>query len=391
MRFSNQVFIRCENCGQVYHVPRASVDRSAKCRPCGHEFVIPAAVVDVSSRLHRTGSPGHAVEDRVTAARMATMRVGKRKSQVLKKKNILATAVAMCAFTALILTTRGLIPTTNNLAAKSLNAGMMPTSLARPSVRQFETATQLVEAIEPAVVQIGTPGGFGSGFVLDQSGLIVTCHHCIADAFQAEVIFADGKRVPVLGTVRTARNCDIAVLKIAPFKSLVSLPLIRHDPKKGERVITIGSPGGLAFSVSDGTVGGLRTAGELASLDGVFRTPTGLSPRVNLVQVTAPLMPGNSGGPVVDFSGNVIGIGSFVFNWHGQMFHFCISASEIRKVLDDLDDEVTPLWEPEHDFGLHRIFEDLGRHDGRRIDMPVKPLPSRGNAEQSGIGAVAVP
>jgi S1-C subfamily serine protease len=55
-------------------------------------------------------------------------------------------------------------------------------------------------------------------------------------------------------------------------------------------------------------------------------------------------MPGNSGGPVVDFSGNVIGIASFLFNWRGQLLEFCISAEEIRKLVYNLDLKERPLW-----------------------------------------------
>jgi S1-C subfamily serine protease len=62
------------------------------------------------------------------------------------------------------------------------------------------------------------------------------------------------------------------------------------------------------------------------------------------VQITASMMPGNSGGPAADFSGNVIGISSFVVSWRGQMYEFCISASEIRRVVDELDGEISPLW-----------------------------------------------
>ncbi len=71
--------------------------------------------------------------------------------------------------------------------------------------------------------------------------------------------------------------------------------------------------------------------------------PVPLSPKTSLVQVSGPLMPGNSGGPIVDFSGNVLGIFSFFLNWKGQLCEFCISASEIRKLNVHPDDKVTPL------------------------------------------------
>ena len=71
-----------------------------------------------------------------------------------------------------------------------------------------------------------------------------------------------------------------------------------------------------------------------------------LAPKVSLVQVNAPIMPGNSGGPVVDFFGNVIGINSFCVYWHGQTYAFCIAASEIQRAASSLDKQPTPLYAP---------------------------------------------
>jgi len=61
------------------------------------------------------------------------------------------------------------------------------------------------------------------------------------------------------------------------------------------------------------------------------------------VQITATTMPGNSGGPIVDFRGNVLGVSAFGLNWHGQMLGFCISAQDIQEVASQLDVELTPL------------------------------------------------
>jgi S1-C subfamily serine protease len=76
------------------------------------------------------------------------------------------------------------------------------------------------------------------------------------------------------------------------------------------------------------------------------------------VQITATTMPGNSGGPVVDFAGNVIGISAFVVNWHGQEFEFCISAAEIEKIVADLDGKIRPLW----DIDIDALKEQLDRN-----------------------------
>jgi S1-C subfamily serine protease len=204
---------------------------------------------------------------------------------------------------------------------------------------EFSSVTQLVEAVEPSVVKIESKDGIGSGFVLDPSGLIVTCHHCIDGASDAEIVFANGRRVPILRVVTIAPDRDLAIIEIRPRERLVPLPLAKRRPKKGEPIVALGSPAGLSFTVSEGSVSGLRTGAELSDLAGVFRNPRGLSPDVTVVQITASTMPGSSGGPVVDFSGNVIGISSFGLNWDGQKYEFCIAAEEIHRLVAEMGDE----------------------------------------------------
>jgi putative serine protease PepD len=126
---------------------------------------------------------------------------------------------------------------------------------AAQQVRSASVA-ELIEAVEPSVVQVETRSGFGSGFVLDESGLIVTCRHCIDTAFEATVVFADGRRAPVTGIVIDSAKADIAVLAIEPIGPLVPLPLATRAPKKGEPIVSFGSPGGLSFSTSEGSVSG---------------------------------------------------------------------------------------------------------------------------------------
>jgi S1-C subfamily serine protease len=234
-------------------------------------------------------------------------------------------------------------------AAEDLQRGRVARLSSPRTEFEFHSVTELVEAIEPSVVQIETNAGMGSGFVLDASGLVVTCHHCIENAFEAVVIFENGTRAPVIGVCKASPELDLAVISVRAPKPLVPLPLAGILPKKGAPVVAFGAPAGLSFTVSEGSVSGLRTGAELVDLHGPFHgslrgdTEFSLSPKVWLVQITSSTMPGNSGGPVVDFLGNVVGISSFGLNWNGQMLEFCISAEEIRTLAADLDAEVTPL------------------------------------------------
>src|SRR5262249_29263434 len=159
----------------------------------------------------------------------------------------------------------------------------------RPSV------TKLIEAIEPSVVQIETNRGFGSGFVLDKSGLIVTCCHYFEDAGSATAVFANGRRLEVLGTVAVALDCDLASLAVELACSFPPLTLSSGKPKKGEPIVVMGSPKGLSFSECEGSVSSLRTVAELSRLGTPPPLHHSLAPAVSLIQISAPLMPGNSG------------------------------------------------------------------------------------------------
>jgi putative serine protease PepD len=139
----------------------------------------------------------------------------------------------------------------------------------------------------------------GSGFVADGSGHIVTAAHVIDGASSIKVRFSDG-------TTRTARllgkdnAIDVAVLKVDPSGlNLHPLPLGSSGSLRvGEPVMAIGSPFGFAESLSTGVVSGL---------DRTIQAPNGFTV-AHAIQTDAALNPGNSGGPILDSSGRVIGI-----------------------------------------------------------------------------------
>ena len=332
MRTRNHTIIRCDSCGQVYHVPSSSKERRAKCRPCGNEFIIPVAVVHGEVR-----DPRHAAADRYVAAQVATLSSKQAKIAGRSFPKPLAVAGGLLILVLVAFIFIGFNQYSDTARTVQLRRGRGAKASLPSNQSEYSSVMNLVEAVEPSVVQIEARNGIGSGFVLDKSGLIVTCCHCIQDVDYATVVFADGKRLEVLGTAAIAPACDVAILVVEPSDSLVPLGLAEVKPRKGQPIVAIGSPGGLSFSQSQGSVSGLRTAEELSELRGVFQHRSSLAPSV------APTMPGNSGGPVVDFSGNVIGIVSFSDSYNGLTFNFCIDASEIRRVFVARDSRITPL------------------------------------------------
>ena len=159
-----------------------------------------------------------------------------------------------------------------------------------------EPAEAVAKVLGPAVVQIETDQGLGSGFVYDKSGLILTAGHVTDGATQVQVRMADGTKTTgkVLGQ---DNSTDVAVVKIDPPSGMVVATLATGvTTQVGQTAIAIGSPFGL-----DQTV----TAGIVSAVGRSVETPGGVIPAV---QTDAPINSGNSGGALADRQGRVIGI-----------------------------------------------------------------------------------
>lgn len=159
-----------------------------------------------------------------------------------------------------------------------------------------EPIAAVAQALSPAVVQITTNQGLGSGFIYDKSGLILTAAHVTDGADQVEVRLADGTRLPgkVLGA---DDSTDVAVVKVNSDEDLpVAVLATGVKLEVGQTAIAIGSPFGLDQTVTAGIVSAVGRSSE---------TPGGVIPAV---QTDAPINSGNSGGALADKQGRVIGI-----------------------------------------------------------------------------------
>jgi serine protease Do len=186
-----------------------------------------------------------------------------------------------------------------------------------PISSQTLTPQQIAERATPSVVLIKTPDILGTGFVVWQDGRIATNLHVIAGAREATVTLHDGRSFNQLQVLAVDREHDLAIVRIAGVRDLPVLSLGDSGAvKPGQRVVAIGHPMGLGDTISDGLVSAVRV----------------LDPRVTLLQITAPIAPGSSGGPILDEHGAVIGVAT-LFSAEGQNLNFGVPVAYLKPML----------------------------------------------------------
>jgi len=175
----------------------------------------------------------------------------------------------------------------------------------------------------------------GSGVIVSSEGYVLTNNHVVEEADDIELVLADGRRMHA--AVRGSDpESDLAVLKI----DAKNLPVITfgklENIQVGDTVLAIGSPFGFGSSVTHGIVSALG------------RSHLGINRFEDFIQTDAAVNPGNSGGALVDSSGNLVGINSAIFSQSGgsQGIGFAIPVSLAKTVLEQIikDGEVTRGW-----------------------------------------------
>ena len=183
---------------------------------------------------------------------------------------------------------------------------------------------ELYRKASPAIVLIvagnQAPRSLGSGFVINPQGLIVTDEHVISRYRQIYIKTADGVVYPATVVSRNAK-LDLALVQIQPRVALPSLRLRTIPPQIGQRIYTIGNPLGMEKSISDGIVSRLEDDGY--------------------VQYTAATNPGNSGGPLLNEEGEVIGVVRLSLAKISTGINFAIPASSLSNFFGSKADVVS--------------------------------------------------
>jgi serine protease Do len=196
----------------------------------------------------------------------------------------------------------------------------------KPGDGKERTAAQIFADFAPSVVTISVKGplgeGGGTGFVIDSSGTIGTNYHVIDGATEIKVKLMDGTLAEEVEILAENEAQDLALLRIKTPK--LPTPVVLGDSEKvtvGERAVSIGNPLGLEHTLTDGLISARRM------LHGK-----------RMIQMSTPVSPGNSGGPLFNLRGEVIGVSTGVYHGHSmlaQNLNLAMPINDLRAMIRD--------------------------------------------------------
>ncbi|MGD0204871.1 MAG: trypsin-like peptidase domain-containing protein [Dehalococcoidia bacterium] len=205
--------------------------------------------------------------------------------------------------------------------------------------------TDIYQRLRPSVVvitstvssRLGQSQGEGSGVVIDERGFILTNYHVVSGADSLEVTLADGSTAPATVMGYDPGN-DLAVIRIDPPAGGLTAALLGDADKLlvGDSVFALGNPFHLEATFTEGIV---------SALGRTYSPGSGTRPMRNMIQTDAAVNPGNSGGPLVNCHGEVIGINTLLENPTGQSVNvgiaFAVSVNTANRYLADMLDGQT--------------------------------------------------
>lgn len=182
--------------------------------------------------------------------------------------------------------------------------------------------------------EMGKPLSQGSGFIVSSDGKVITNYHVIQGAASGEIRFHDGASYVIEGMVASNPDRDLVLLKIKTTSNDFRFLLLGDSDRVevGEQVVAVGSPLGLEATVSPGFVSGVRDVNGL-----------------KLLQTTAPISPGNSGGPLINLAGEVVGVPTLSLTsvrraaTVSQNLNFAVPSNCVRELLSTAAKEISGL------------------------------------------------
>jgi S1-C subfamily serine protease len=230
----------------------------------------------------------------------------------------------------------------------AIRAGALPPTVVREAAPADEAMSAALSVVENSIVLIEADGpaglqSIGSGFVIDPAGGIATSFHVATELVQGAARFQDGRVFEIAGYSALDTDNDLAILKLATGgATLTPVKLATADPQPLDPIVAIGHPQGVEFSPFDGKVSRLVRSSQLPLASQRFvRLLTGSEQDHVWIQHTAQLSGGNSGGPLVDRAGAVLGVNTWVDQQTG--FGYAVHAAALAELIKHPLPKVEPL------------------------------------------------
>jgi len=422
--------VTCDGCGRSLRVDASAAGRRGKCPACGHVVQVPAVPVSSPSVVSAvtmppevTVSPSRRVEDDESKStqvdnpppqfapqvvpsdpRVERYAARRRWPRLPVWSWFVATGVLLLAFVGWawfgyqqeVARRHGRDPVAAARRVRLRDSSNPRATTAGHSNAQVVTSgptvvrrwDEIYPFVENGIVKIETydqynnRAGLGSGFVIDDAGLVATNYHVASAAFdKADVLFNDGTRYGVEGYVAVLPSRDLAILKlngVPPGVRALDLEPTQV-PRKASPVYAIGHPHDHNFVPTSGILGRLLSTPDLSPDSREFLdTFLGDAPDNQWIEHDAEISPGNSGGPLLNSAGEVIGVNTWV-NRETRL-GYALHVSHLCQLAEQPTAHVTPL--RDHYQQPERRFVQIHAHPydvtGERIDQLLQAGQERG-------------
>lgn len=220
----------------------------------------------------------------------------------------------------------------------------LPLEPAKPATPPSEAILEAQKSV--VLIQADGPGGLvgvGAGLVIDPTGLVATSYHLSSDITSGIARFQDGRVFSIAGYAAVDSENDLAILQL---EKASGLPAAKLKSDEGLRpltnVVAIGHPRGVEFALHDGKVSRRLRTSQLSALSQRFvRALVGTGPNHVWIQHTAVLSEGNSGGPLVNEQGEVLGINTWVDRQGG--YGYALDVAALENLQENPLPQVAPL------------------------------------------------
>lgn len=328
----------CTQCGKTLHAATEFAGRRAKCPKCGKLINVSAPLIP--------GDKEKASSERVPPI-LPTAPSQKRHGRSNIPWPALTTGIAAVLVTSLFFTFRGasdhqpkLLPSPTATAGDSVPEDVVvgtdvPSIVGQESGSPEDRNPDPIATARKSVVRLATDhGSMGSGFLLADAETVATNLHVVAGAQTVTASFEDGSEIPVDGFLHASTGLDLAILHLSRPSNSGPLVVAKDDVAAGTAdVYAIGMPQGLPFSVSKGVVSAYRLWVDVKNNLGLKEDLH--DEAAKWVQTTTPISPGNSGGPLLTASGEVLGINTLTLSSRdAQNLNFSLRSTELLSFLN---------------------------------------------------------